>query len=78
MAQPITQIHVDHHPAIYEVKTNQRHESRSLTLLELIEAVSEVSETEQEVVATVTYMLNSGRIRLADNFRDTPISSLLS
>ncbi len=33
--------------------------------MELVEAVGEVSESEQEVLATVTYMLRSGRVQLA-------------
>ena len=82
MAQPIIPIPVEHHPAVYEVETEKPlvevDEPEQVTLLELIDAVSEVSESEQEVVATVTYMLNSGRVRLSGNFRDTPVSKLCS
>lgn len=42
------------------------------TLLALVEAVTEVSDNEEEVVATVRHMLRSGRIRLCGNFRDEP------
>ena len=41
------------------------------TLLELVKAVSEVTDDEREVVATVTQLLRSGRVRLVGNFRDT-------
>jgi hypothetical protein len=76
MAFVSTVIPIDHHPAIHEIDTNFDEEPQSVTLLELIDAVSEVSDTEQEVVATVSYMLNSGRVRLAGSFRDTPITKL--
>jgi len=69
-------IPVDHIPAIHEIETNPSDEPQPLTLLELIEAVSDVSETEQETLATVIYMLNSGRVRLSGSFRDTPITQL--
>ncbi len=70
------EIPIDHRPAIHEIPTGTVDEPQPVTLLELIEAVSEVSNTEQEVLATVTYMLNSGRIRLSGNFRDTPVEKL--
>jgi hypothetical protein len=76
MAHVSTVVPIDHHPAIHQIDTRQADEPRPLTLLELIDAVSEVSESEQEVVATVTYMLNSGRIRLAGSFRGTPVEKL--
>ena len=37
------------------------------------QAVSEVTEDEREVVATVMHMLRSGRVRLSGTFRNTPI-----
>jgi hypothetical protein len=39
------------------------------TLLELVEAVSDYVETDTEIVATVVYLVNSGRIQLCGNFR---------
>jgi hypothetical protein len=38
---------------------------RECTLLELIQVVSESARNDDEVVATVTYLINSGRIRLS-------------
>jgi hypothetical protein len=76
MSQTPVAIPVDHFPAVHVIHANQEDGPQSLTLLELIEAVSEVSETEHEVLATVTYMLNSGRVRLTGNFRDMPIATL--
>jgi hypothetical protein len=76
MGQTSIEIPIDHRLAIHEIPTNSVDEPQPVTLLELIEAVSEVSHSEQEVLATVTYMLNSGRVRLSGNFRDTPVEKL--
>jgi hypothetical protein len=76
MERAITAIPIDHHPAVHEIDTCPSDEPQDITLLELIDAVSEVSDCEEEVVATVTYMLNSGRVRLAGNFRDVPVAKL--
>jgi hypothetical protein len=51
-----------------------RNEPLSLTLLELVEAVNDVTSSEAEVVATVRHMLQTGRIRLCGNFRGLPVS----
>jgi len=76
MGQASIEIPVEHRLAIHEIEMNPIDEPRTVTLLELIEAVSEVSDSEQEVLATVTYMLSSGRVRLSGNFRDTPVEKL--
>ena len=39
------------------------------TMLDLVAAVSEIAETEAEVIATVVYMVNSGRVRLCGSFK---------
>jgi len=41
----------------------------NVTLLDLISAVSEHARSEAEVIATVVYLVNSGKVRLAGNFR---------
>lgn len=46
------------------------------TLLELVRAISEVTEDEREVVATVLHMLETGQARLCGNFRGHPIDDL--
>ena len=76
MGQASFAVPIDHFPMVHEIDTNSPAEPRAVTLLELIEAVSEVSENEQEVLATVAYMLNSGRVRLSGSFRDTPVARL--
>jgi hypothetical protein len=42
---------------------------RRSTLLELVKAVSDYAETDTEIVATVVYLVNSGRVQLCGNFR---------
>ena len=69
-------ISVDHIPMIHEIQTNHSSDPKPVTLLELVKAVSEVSDSEAEILATVTYMLNSGRVRLSGTFRDTPLTKL--
>ena len=76
MGQTNFAIPVDHIPVVHEIPTNPCDEPQAVTLLELVKAVSEVSATENEVLATVTYMLNSGRVRLSGSFRDTHIAKL--
>jgi len=50
--------------------------SPDVTLLDLVRAVSEESETEAEVVATVLHMLASGRARLRGSLRDASLREL--
>ena len=49
--------------------------AQEVTLLELVQAVADVTQDEREIVATVMYMLQSGHARLIGNFRDEPIDS---
>jgi hypothetical protein len=44
-----------------------------LTLLDLIEAVAEVTDSEAEQVSVVAHLVNSGRVRLTGNFRGRKI-----
>ena len=49
---------------------------KPVTLLELVQGISEVTSDDSEVVATVMYLLRSGRVRLCGNFRDVPLEAL--
>jgi hypothetical protein len=40
--------------------------SSALTLLDVIQAVSEVAANEQESLATIVHLLTSGQVRLSD------------
>ena len=44
------------------------------TLLELIQAVSDSARNDDEVVATVAYLINSGRVRLCGTFAGAKIA----
>ena len=59
-----TVIPIEHQLAVHEIEPTEDTGLPPLTLMELIEAVGEVSDTEEEVLATVTYMLRSGRVQL--------------
>lgn len=43
-------------------------EPEILTLLDLVAAVADVAETEEEVVATIRHLVESGRVHLVGNF----------
>jgi len=43
------------------------------TLLDVVNTVSEFSETDEELLATVTYLVNSGKVRLCGNFAGSRI-----
>ena len=65
MAAEMTPVRVEHHRNIHEIETAPAGAPPALTLMDLVEAVGEASETEQEVLATVTFMLQSGRVQLS-------------
>jgi hypothetical protein len=44
--------------------------SEEPTLLSLIEAIHEVTDDHQEVIATVAHLLSSGRVRFRGHFQD--------
>jgi hypothetical protein len=67
--QTSTLIPIDHQTTFNEIETDPSDQMRPLTLMELVDAVSEASETEQEVLATVTYMLKPGHVHLAKENR---------
>ncbi len=47
-------------------------QQRECTLLELVQAVSDVTRDEREVVQTVLHMLETGRVRLRGILRSVP------
>ena len=55
---------VSHQPSAFT-------EPHPCTLLELVRVLSEITDDEHEVVATVIHMLCSGSVRLIGNFRDS-------
>jgi len=73
MRNAATTIRVEHTPAVQLVETVRQDQPQHLTLLELVEALCEVTTDEREVVATALHMLRSGRVRLTGNFHDERI-----
>ena len=55
-----------------------RRTAQQYTLLELIQAIADVTNDEREIVATVVHLLASGQVRLCGNFRDEPIELFLA
>ena len=45
--------------------------ARNVTLLDLVSVVAKYARSDKEVIATVAYMVNSGRVRLCGNFKGT-------
>jgi hypothetical protein len=43
------------------------------TLLDLIRTLNELTDNDQEVVATASYLINSGRVRLCGSFAGAKI-----
>lgn len=76
MSQGNIAVPVDHKPVVHEIETTSNEEPLPVTLLELVKAVSEVSDNEREVIATVVYMLSTGRVRLSGSFRDASLTQL--
>ncbi len=73
MAQANTvAIPVEHLRHVHEIETFARSEHQadgeadadSINFFDLVEAVAEFSDSEQEVVATLMHMLRSGRVQL--------------
>ncbi|MGH7965007.1 MAG: hypothetical protein ACRERD_24865 [Candidatus Binatia bacterium] len=47
---------------------------KECTLLELVQSVGEFALSDDEVVATVSYLINSGRVRLCGNFAGAKVA----
>ena len=56
------------------VRENEKH----VTLLELVSAIGETTDDDDEVTETVLQLLRSGRARLCGNFKDEPIENFES
>jgi hypothetical protein len=39
--------------------------TRAVTLLDVIQAVSDVTQNDQEIIATVAHLISSGQVRLS-------------
>ena len=50
--------------------------SPKLTLLELVQTVSDYATNDDEIMATVVYLINSGKVQLSGNFAGARIDLL--
>jgi hypothetical protein len=55
-----------HHREPVAQETVPMPRTRELTFLDVIQAVSEVAENDQESIATVVHLISSGQVRLCD------------
>ena len=81
MAQPMTQpmsvsVPVEHFRRVQEIETSRDMAPDEVTFFELVEAVSEYSRSEQEVIETVMYMLRSGHVQLSGDYSE-PLAAKL-
>ena len=86
MAQANTvAIPVEHLRHVHEIQTTHKPEGHKsevdydadgISFLELVAAVAEFSDSEQEVVATVMHMLRSGRVQLSGSYSE-PVATKL-
>jgi hypothetical protein len=51
-----------------ELESIEVNQPETLTLLDLVAAVSEAASSEEEVVAAVHHLIESGRVKLVGNF----------
>lgn len=48
--------------------------SQETTLLDLVQSVMSVADSDEEVVATVVYLINSGKVRLCGTFAGAKVA----
>ncbi len=49
-------------------------EPETLTLLDLVAAVADAAESDEEVVATIQHLVETGRVHLIGNFCDCDVA----
>ena len=55
------------------LREHEAKDQQQCTLLELVQAVAEITGNEDEIVATVLHLLGSGQVKLAGNFCGEPV-----
>jgi hypothetical protein len=56
------------------MKTTTRLPRQESTLLDLVQSVMSVTNSDEETVATIVYLINSGRVRLCGTFAGAKIT----
>ncbi len=52
-----------------QLETVEAAHPETLTLLDLVSAIADEAETDEEVVATIQHLIESGKVTLVGNFR---------
>ncbi len=78
MGVAATNVPIRHSQVVHAVETTKARKPQELTLLELVDAVGDITCDEAEVVATVVHMLSHGMVKLTGNFRREPIEKLIA
>jgi hypothetical protein len=52
-----------------ELETVEAAHPETLTLLDLVAAIADEAETDEEVVATIQHLIETGKVKLVGNFR---------
>jgi hypothetical protein len=56
-----------------ELETVEASHPETLTLLDLVAAIADEAETDEEVVATIQHLIETGKVTLVGNFRSTDV-----
>ena len=56
-----------------ELETVEAAHPETLTLLDLVAAIADEAETDEEVVATIQHLIETGKVTLVGNFRSRDI-----
>lgn len=49
--------------------------TETLTLLDLVSAIADEADSEEEVIATIQHLLETGKVRLVGNFRSLDVDT---
>jgi hypothetical protein len=56
-----------------ELETVEASHPETLTLLDLVAAIADEAETDEEVVATIQHLIETGKVTLVGNFRSRDV-----
>lgn len=58
-----------------ELESAESASPETLTLLDLVAAIADEAETEEEVIATIQHLIQTGKVRLVGNFRSLDVDT---
>ena len=62
-----------HAETLANLETAEPSHPETLTLLDLVCAIADEAETDEEVVATIQHLIESGKVTLVGNFRSRDV-----